>query len=368
MEIKQLRESIAIHNGLQNIDDSYTFHYDETNNIRKLYLTDFGLNVEQDDNFVLAGIVSKRTHHNADFAPLFDSLKLQKTAKELKLKHVAKGGFLNMLNSRKLNQILDWLSENEFYIHYFNLNILYWSVIDIVDSIIGEAGNTTFTINHLQLKGDFYEVITSAKAEFLRELNHFNYPDVKQDKCQAFCHWLISLVRTHSGRLPNHRANMLQNLFEASLTLDDLPFISGFHGKELIDNFLIFYLQKLYIFKNSWHIFDEEEQIQDLIEGISWTDNGKPLKNYQFVKSHDYSAVQISDVIAGFLGKYFTYLKNVSSEQLNVDVSGLDDQQVKTFLALKQLIDHSDTLSRGFFTVVNSECERRKHELFSKTL
>tara|TARA_R110000765_G_scaffold425778_1_gene539569 strand:+ start:3657 stop:4769 length:1113 start_codon:yes stop_codon:yes gene_type:complete len=367
MEINKIRESIALHNGLQNIDDIYTFYYDETNNIRKLYLSDFGLNVEQEDNFVLAGIVHKGTHHNSDFASLFDTLKLQKTAKELKLKHVAKGSFIDMLKSRKLNQILDWLSVNGFYIHYFNLNIVYWSVIDIIDSIISEAENSTFIINHLQLKGDFYEVITSTKVDFLRELNHFNYPDVKQDKFHAFCNWMISLVRTHSDMLANHRANMLQNLFEEALTLDDLPFISGGHGKELIDNFLIFYLQKLYIFKNSWHIFDEEEQIQNLIEGISWTDNGNPLKNYEFVKSHDNSAVQISDVIAGFLGKYFTYLKNVNSNQLRVDVASLDEQQVNTFVALKRLIDHSDTLSRGLFTVVNSENERIKHDLFYKS-
>jgi hypothetical protein len=217
------------------------------------------------------------------------------------------------------------------------------------------------------LKGDFYEVIRASKTEFLRELNHFNYPDVEQNKCEAFCHWLISLVNAHSDVLPSHRAKMLQNLFEASLTLDDLPFISGFHGKELIDNFLVFYLQKLYIFKNSWHIFDEEEHIQDLIKDISWTDNGKPLKNHEFVKSHEYRAVQISDVIAGFLGKYFTYLKNVNSDHICKDVSNLDEQQMNTFLALKRLIDSSDNLSRGFFTVVNSENERTKHEFFSKS-
>ncbi|BFT28872.1 DUF3800 domain-containing protein [Alteromonas sp. D210916BOD_24] len=362
MDIDYVRQMIINQERFRNVDDQYTFYYDETNNIRKLYLTDSGLNVQQDNSFVLAGVAHVGEFNNKRFEPLFNSLLLQKSAKELKLKHIAKGGPFDMLKSSKLKKIFDWLNENEFYIHYFNLNLLYWSVVDIIDSIIGEIRERAFILSHFQLKGDFYDLAVSDRQVFLSQLSAFNYPDIDEAEVKDFCRWLILFVKERSGNLPTYRAEVLKSLFERALQLDELPFISGFHGKELIDNFMVFYLQKLYIFKNSRHVFDEEEQIQSLFKGFSLAENGKPYKNHEFVKSHDYLGVQLSDVIAGFLGKYFTYIKDTSSEQLISDIASLTDMQRQCFQSLLLLIDRSDARSRAFFTFVNSDVERQKHQ------
>lgn len=162
MDLDQQREMLIQHNHLQNTDDVYTFYYDESNNIRRLYLTESGLNVQRVDNFVLAGILHKGLNCRADFDALFESLNLQKTVIEIKLKHIAKGSFLDILNSDKLNAILKWLNEKQFFIHYFNLNIIYWSIVDILDSIIGELSHPFFIMNHIQIKSDFYELAISA--------------------------------------------------------------------------------------------------------------------------------------------------------------------------------------------------------------
>ena len=127
---------------------------------------------------------------------------------------------------------------------------------------------------------------------------------------------------------------------------------------------MVFYLRNLYLFKNSRHIFDEEQSIQGGVDEFTLTDNGLPIRNYTFVKSHDCKAVQISDVIAGFFGKYFSYLKDVSDERLALDKSKLTFQQKKTLAALKELVDVSDDLSRGFFNTVSSEGEQRRHNWF----
>ncbi len=364
MDVSEHRDKIIAFNGLQNTDNVYTFYYDETNNIRKLYLTDAGLNVEQDDNFVLAGILHKGIDYNADFSVLFDSLKLQKTAKELKLKHIAKGTFLDMLKSKKLSTVLRWLSENGFYIHYFNLNLIYWSIIDIVDSIITELNNPFFLMHHMQIKSDFYFLVENDRDVFLKNLVDFNYPDVEENRSNDFCRWLIYFVDKNSAILPHFNATVLNDLVNKSLSIDDLPFISGFHGKELIADFMVFYLRSIFLFKNSKHIFDEEGQIEDDIKDFRLTDNGVPIQNYEFVRSHDYKAIQVSDVIAGFLGKYFTYLKDVSDEQLNADRMRLNTQQLETLVELKKIIDISDDQSRGFFNVVSSGGEQRKGNYF----
>ncbi|GGF54054.1 DUF3800 domain-containing protein [Alteromonas lipolytica] len=361
MDISFLRSRIIELGRLQGVDDTYTFFYDETNNVRRLYLTDCGLNVNQPNNFILAGIACRGVSHDSDFDSLFDSLKLQKTAKELKLHQIAKGSFLDMLKSKKLKQVLEWLDVQQYYIHYFNLNVLYWSIIDILDSIIGEANNPLFIRYHLQLKSDFYEIALLNSAEFLKKLADFNYPDVSKEKRDEFCLWTILLSEQHSDVLPVQRSKMLTDLLKTSLTLEELPYISGGHGKELIDDFLVYYLQKLYIFKNSRHIFDEEEHIEQLIAGFPMEYGIKPIMNHQFVKSHHCRGVQVSDVVAGFLGKYFNYLKDTNNEQLMLDLDSLTEYQLATFKALNRILTTSDETSRGFFTVVNTEAERQRH-------
>lgn len=364
MDINELREMLIQHNGLKNTDEVYTFYYDETNNIRKLYLKDSGFNVNKTDNFILAGILHKGLSTGSDYSTLFKMLNLQKSAQELKLKHIAKGDFLDMLKSDKLLIILNWLIENKFYIHYFNLNIIYWSITDIIDSIIGELHHPFYIMHHMSLKGDFYELANCNSDVFLNALHEFNYPDIPEEKAHEFCLWLIDFTCMHSCMLSDFRANVLENLVKESLRIEDLPFISGFHGRVLIDSFMVFYLRNLYLFKNSIHIFDEEKSIQDDVKDFPLTDNGMPIQNHEFVTSHNSEGVQLSDVIAGFLGKYFSYLKDVSDEQLVLDKAGLTSKQFKTLSALKHIIDVSDDVSRGFFNVVSSEGEQRRNNHF----
>ncbi len=364
MDVNELRETLIQHNGLQNTDEVYTLYYDETNNIRRLYLKDSRFNVNKADNFVLAGILHKGLSADSDYSTLFQMLNLQKNTHELKLKHIAKGNFLDMLKSDKLLIILNWLIENKFYIHYFNLNITYWSVIDIIDSIIGELHHPFYIMNHMSLKSDFYELANSNSDVFLNALYEFNYPDIPEEKAHEFCQWLIDFTCMHSCMLSDYRASALENLVKESQKIEDLPFISGFHGRELIDSFMVFYLRNLYLFKNSIHIFDEEKSIQDEVKKFPLTENGMPIQNHEFVKSHNSEAIQLSDVIAGFLGKYFSYLKDVNDEQLVLDKAGLTSKQVKTLSALKHIIDVSDDISRGFFNVVCSEGEQRRNNWF----
>ncbi|NHV08093.1 hypothetical protein G9X43_08915 [Cronobacter turicensis] len=364
MEVNDLRNTLIQHNGLQNTDEVYTFYYDETNNIRKLYLKGSGFNVNKAENFILAGILHKGLSTGCDYSTLFQMLNLQKSAHEIKLRHIAKGSFLDMLKSDKLLIIINWLIENKFYIHYFNLNITYWSVIDIIDSIIGELNNPVYIINHMSLKSDFYELANSNSDVFLNALHEFNYPDIPEEKAHEFCLWLIDFTCMHSNMLSDFRANILKSLIKKSLKIEDLPFISGFHGRELIDSFMVFYLRNLYLYKNSIHILYEEKSIQDEVKDFPLTENGMPIQNHEFVKSHNSEAVQLSDVIAGFLGKYFSYLKDVNDEQLMLDKDGLTSKQFKTLSALKHIIDISDDVSRGFFNVVCSEGEQRRNNWF----
>ena len=75
--------------------------------------------------------------HQPDIKPLFDKLNLQNNIKEVKFKHIAKGEFIDCLKSEKLNMLFEIPLGATIYTFIIrSLNILYWSIADIVDSAI----------------------------------------------------------------------------------------------------------------------------------------------------------------------------------------------------------------------------------------
>ncbi|MEZ2142260.1 hypothetical protein AAE026_08130 [Bradyrhizobium sp. DN5] len=136
MDIDELRDAQIRLHGLTKADGRYTFYHDETNNIRKLYIDVGGLNVAELKVFVLGGIVHQGEPRPLEIQSLREAIRIQKSAPEIKLAHVAKGGFLDVLRSRQLTTFLRWVSENGLMIHYHQLDPFYWSVADLIDSIV----------------------------------------------------------------------------------------------------------------------------------------------------------------------------------------------------------------------------------------
>ena len=69
-------------------------------------------------------------------------------------------------------------------------------------------------------------------------------------------------------------------------------------------------------------------------------------------------------MIAGFLGKYFTFIKDSNVNNLKSSKVNLTTAQLETLHSLKALIDISDDHSRGFFNTISSEDEQRKNNWF----
>ena len=137
VDIDEERDFTIETHGLTGADDVYTFYHDETNNIRKLHVKpDASLNVPEMKVFVLGGVMHSGAPHEFDLNELRSAMRIQSTADEIKLTHVAKGEFLDVLQSTKLTVYLRWISENGLKIHYQTLDPFFWSVADIIDSIL----------------------------------------------------------------------------------------------------------------------------------------------------------------------------------------------------------------------------------------
>ncbi len=344
-----------------NFDASNTFYYDETNNIRKFYVKENDFNYAFTGNFVLGGLV-----HDGD-APdvqhLIDSFKLQKTTKELKFKHIATGEFLDCLKSAKLKLFQQFVLEADLYIHYSSLNILYWSLVDIVDSAIAisESAKRAGPAFANQLKNDLYK-LSRIKIDSVIDLFYrFEYPNIKTESIIPFIKSLTSLFNEYLDTDEFHFGlESLRQILKEAKKKGSLPFIMDEEDHILLKDLSQFYFRPVYLFKNSTHIFDNEELIADIFKEHRFFDRGKEIRNYTFIDSQSNQLVQLSDVLVGIIGKMTRYLNTSSREKIIENFESLTTMQQENIDLLIDLMDKSHNRNPGFLHHTDSWEEMSK--------
>jgi len=346
LDVNNLREGLT--QFVHGADDRFVFYYDETNNIRKLYLTETGLNVSKHDNFVIGGIVLREGHEIGDITSLRDELRIQKSATEIKLKHVAAGSFEEILASPKMGIVLTWLLNQGIYIHYSNINILYWSILDIVESIVADDAFEGYRPYHREMKHELYRIVVCDTAQFLSLLKSYRYPDIDRTQTRDFLGEVEDFLDQNSPEATNVPALLLKDLIRKAQSLTELMFLVDEEEGVLIDNFHAFFLHPIYLFKNSVHIFDKETIVEKILSNTRLVD-GERVVSYRFSDSKTEVGIQLSDVIIGFLGKYFVFIEENSMPELLKAKENLNATQMKNLELLRVLIDESDEVSDAFF-------------------
>lgn len=360
-DIREIRKYTKMLAPKADFDGVYTFYYDETNNIRKFYIREQDFNSTFTDNFVLGGLVHEDVAPNVK--PLIDSFKLQNSSHEVKFKHIAKGSFLDCLKSNKLKLFLDFVRTSNLYIHYSSLNILYWSIVDIVDSAI------LHSIESQQLGPEFSNIIKNdlyklAKIEIdsvIPLFHKYGYPNIKQCDVLSFIEDMNNLFANHLDDLEFHFGlESLRQLLKKAEKAGSLPFVMDEEEFILIKDFSQFYLRPIYIFKNSTHIFDNEESIVELLSNYQIMDGTKEIKNYTFVDSKSCHLTQLSDILVGLIGKMHSYLNKNTRNVIHADFNQLDPIQSENIDLLLDLIDRSHDKNMGFLHSTDSYEEMSK--------
>jgi hypothetical protein len=360
LDVNEMRNPIIAAYGLPNVDGEYTFYYDETNNVRKLHLTPDGMNIRSPECFVLGGVLHLGGPKPIDLAPLKGALRLQPNAGEIKLKHIASGGFLDLLRSARLGAFLEWLTAERLLIHYQVTDLLYWSIVDIIDSILTEIGAPQLMAVHPMLKDSLYSVLREDIDGTAELLARYDYPNVGRDRRAAFIAELLELVEQREHMLEHFSYYMLKGLLEMARGLDSLPYLEDEKPNVLIDGFGGFFANRLCLFKNGHHILDDEKQIEAYLESLCFADGGEPLRHYRFANSKTEPGVQISDAAAGLLGKLFTYLNRTSMEVLELDTAVMSDIQLRNLSLLANLLDRSTDECPGFAQYIISMEDRQR--------
>lgn len=348
INVEDQKDTVWKLNGIKPFDEEMTFYYDESGNCRKFYLTDNGFNDPEaiKGDFVLAGIAHNGKSYEIDLVSLHEALEYKEGQKELKFKHLYHNSadFVSFMGSKRATEFLEWLDKSGLYIHYSALNNLFYSLVDIVDSLW--ETHPMCIMYFWDIKDALYDFTIEHQDEVIDILIRHTYPDVKDTV--SFCYELCELISKYNDDSiynPGFFLELFRQMLKEAGKMGKLPFIQDNEPNMLIKEYYLFYLEKCEIFSKSLHIFDEEKAVEKKLSNIQLYEHGKILNHYKFVKSHENIFVQISDMIAGLLRRLFIFLDEKSIGEIKSLAEKLSENQINNFNILWRLISRSDEKS-----------------------
>lgn len=357
INVEERKQDILQLNGLVPFEEKMAFYYDESGNCRKFLLTEHGFN--NDDalkgDFVLAGVAHEGENFDIDLTGLYDALDYKAGQKELKFKHLYHNSkdFISFMGSKRATRFLEWLNKSGLYIHYSALNNLFYSLVDIVDSLWETHPQCIVYI--WEIKNALFDFVIQHQNEVIDILIKHTYPDVKD--AAAFSNELCNLIGEYnddSEYNPGFFLELLRQMLKAAGKLNRIIFIQDNEPFILIQEYYLLYLERCEIFSKSNHIFDEELEVQKKLSEFQLYEGEKLLNHWQFVKSHENIYVQISDMVAGLLRRLFMFLDTNSIEKMFSISSSLNDKQITNFKVLWDLLSKSDDKSKLFIKNANT--------------
>ncbi len=204
----------------------------------------------------------------------------------------------------------------------------------------------------------------NAKADLHRVVQHhlsatevvfarFDYPNVTPANNRNFYQAIVDMVQA-SECLEPHPKMMLRGILEMGMRLEPSGLLGGEDANTLLDSFDKFYAERIMLFKNSTIIFDNETRISERLGGPAYEEMIGVQKNYQFTDSKSNIFVQLSDLIIGIVGKYFSFLNTHETHEVAQFLSILSSAQQHNLKNLKRLIDASDAQCNAFYHYVIS--------------
>ena len=332
-----------------NNQTKYVFYYDESNNCRKFWVDDSKqqFNTDYTADFVLAGLVKKEEDTvDVSLESFRKPLKLQGNVEEIKFKKLyANGDFLQCVKEKRLLETLSWIDKSPFYIHYTNVNNLFYTLVEIFDSIVKPDEISEFGYNYFKMKSVFYYMFKGKADELQILMFKYKYPNIQRENVESFCNELLFLLG--SRREMKEEEKFLAGMLARASKSDELVFLHDNDDYIMQENYAEFYADPIRKYQKSTHIFDEETTVQDIVKRqIAQGEN--MADNFKFVKSETDIFVQLSDVVAGILGKLFKYINSTSVNQRRKDIEGLSRIQIDNILLIDKLRMEANRENPGF--------------------
>jgi hypothetical protein len=312
------------------------FYYDETNNFIKFqFRNNKMLNI---NNFLqkyrLGGITLDK---NDDDIVLWNNLlKNLNIRGELKFKQVNTGKtdtFINCLRGKKLNKILEFIYDNDIYLHCYTFDNLYDVIIEIIDSLLLDKYKESYCYFSQIMKDELYFFVKTDVKRFMCILKEANYPNITRNYiklfCRRMCNWINEIDNDNIIGLETCR-----QLFKEYSKKEQLIFLENNSEKVIIDGYSGLNLDMCIKFDKSFHCFDEISEIQNQLKNID-------ISNYNFENSTKNIRLQLSDVIIGFLNKFFNFLDQNSYQDIVYLLENMSDFQKNNLVLFLKLYKKS---------------------------
>ncbi len=312
------------------------FYYDETNNFIKFqFKNNKNLNI---DNFLqkyrLGGITLEK--NKDDMVPWNGLLKSLNIQGELKFKQINTGKtdtFINCLRGKNLNKILEFMHDNDIYLHCSTFDNLYDVIIEIIDSLLLDKYKEIYYFFAPIMKDELYIYIKNGINRFIHILEESNYPNVTGNYIEFFCKKMCNWINeTDTNKL--FGLEICRQLFKEYSKKEQLIFLKNNSEKVIIDGYSGLNLDMCVKFYKSFHCFDEIAEIQDELKNTDIT-------NYKFEDSKENIKLQLSDAMIGFMNKFFDFLDQNSYHDIICLLNDITDLQKKNLILFLKLYKKS---------------------------
>lgn len=335
-----------------NFNKKYTFFYDETNNCRKFSINKNKFNTNYFNNFIVGGIVlNEKQFFDKNFKEEFG---LNDSLKEIKFKNIAYGSLFDCLNSEKLKKYLMFLRDNNILIHYSSLNLLYWAIVDIIDSAVYNYEDDYDRELLNSIKNSFYIVCKKNISKLKYLFTKYDYPNIKKNLIRQFIDDVLEFIQSYISSPMHFELQSLKGLLELSKEKNNLPFVVDEEDGILLRSFMWDYLRLIYLYVDSSHIIDHEFSIMQEIKNIRFLNNGEEVKNYLFIDSQENDMIQLSDIFVGLLGKIKVYFNSNDIEKIKHDFNSLNYNQISNLKLLSQILRKSEDESIIFLRNIDA--------------
>ena len=335
--MENLRDKVISLSGLtDNTKKSYKFFFDETNNIRNFSLTKTGFNNDESNFFVLGGIVVEKEIPLKTIEILWNSIPESSRQEELKISTIKQGAkdFPSLLKKPHFQKVINWLFENEYWIHFAYMDNFYYSTVDIIDSLPFSSSLGSVQ-NSRHFKTALYQAIKYNKEDSLDIFITNTYPNVKNTK--QFLDSIEGVIENYMqtdeyeafyfDRKDNTLKTIQKEIRKAKK--NKLPFLVDNKPGKLIEEYYQLYLQRICLFNNSKLIFDHELEVEKQLCRLKIENKNyvfvessilKAKKKSEFINEETHKLVQLSDIVVGIMEMFLNYINSDNSKFLN-DIS-----------------------------------------------
>lgn len=308
-----------------------TLYYDETGNDVHVVVEQGELNLANPNNFfVLGGLQAEAVITEDDFEKNFTG-----ASGELKSTRVIKGDFNSVLQGEYISRLCGLVHDMGWHIHYFALQPLYYSFVDIIDSL--DIGSR----DRFALKDLLYEVLKNDldhTVEVFRK--NGGYPNIMHAKKDVFLCAVLALIDDYvKAEHCEDRFRELRKVIELGKQQAALDFVQDEESNVWVDDYSQFYAQQIMKFCRKRMVFDNNDKVRRCLEQRDFACGGIPV-DWIMVDSANNRMVQISDLIVGLVRKFLMFVDR-DDGLIRHDIGMFDDVQKRNFEAFIHLVKFS---------------------------